>query len=390
MSRNLLVFDTHPVQYRVPIWKTIEQLNPGAIHVVYATDCSVRGYQDKEFGKNMAWDEPLLEGYSFSILNCEKGIPLSGWQSLTGDGVKEEIKRLSPSAILLTGLNYKFDFVVYLEAKRRGIPIWLRSESQDHAFTRTKIKTLLRYCFYQIAYAGIKKFFYIGELNRLHYLNHGVQSYKLAEAHYCTVDRFEPFDNTLKKQLRMQGRKSAGIESDRFVVGFSGKFIAKKNPWMLYKMLKHLPSDLLKNLTLYFIGSGELENELKELGRDASKKFGVHSFFAGFINQTKLPEHYLAMDILILPSQKMGETWGLVANEALQAGCGVIVSNAVGCSADFKNLDRFAVFEENNEKELAQCVLKLSQFERDFDWATETLQKYSIKNVATAFANELS
>ena len=188
----------------------------------------------------------------------------------------------------------------------------------------------------------------------------------------------------------MQGRKSAGIESDRFVVGFSGKFIAKKNPWMLYKMLKHLPSDLLKNLTLYFIGSGELENELKELGRDASKKFGIHSFFAGFINQTKLPEHYLAMDILILPSQKMGETWGLVANEALQAGCGVIVSNAVGCSADFKNLDRFAVFEENNEKELAQCVLKLSQFERDFDWATETLQKYSIKNVATAFANELS
>jgi hypothetical protein len=43
---------------------------------------------------------------------------------------------------------------------------------------------------------------------------------------------------------------------------------------------------------------------------------------------------------------KNGRDWGLVANEALQAGCGVVVSSAVGCSIDFKNLDRFAVFEE--------------------------------------------
>ena len=389
MIRNLLVFDSHPVQYRVPIWQGMELLYPGCIHVAYASDCSVRGYEDKEFGQRLAWDEPLLDGYSFSILNCENGVPLSGWKSLTGAGVKEEIKRLSPSAILLTGLNYRFDFVVYLEAKRRRIPIWLRSESQDHAFNRSKLKSLLRSCFYKIAYAGIKKFFYIGELNRLHYLSHGVQPCKLAEAHYCTVDRFKTLDATLKTQLRIHARKNAEIESSRLVVGFSGKFIPKKNPWILYKMLWHLPRKLLERLTLYFIGSGELEEELKELGEDAYKKFGVDSFFAGFIKQIKLPEHYLAMDILVLPSQKMGETWGLVANEALQAGCGVVVSSAVGCSADFKNLDRFAVFEENNEIELAECVLKLSEFERDFNWATEKLNNYSIESVAVALSNAL-
>ena len=83
MVRNILVFDSHPVQYRVPIWQSMELLYPGCVHVVYASDCSVRGYSDKEFGKDLAWDEPLLEGYSFSILNCEKGVPLSGWRSLT-------------------------------------------------------------------------------------------------------------------------------------------------------------------------------------------------------------------------------------------------------------------------------------------------------------------
>jgi glycosyltransferase involved in cell wall biosynthesis len=192
-------------------------------------------------------DEPLLEGYSFSILNCENGVPLSGWKSLTGAGVKEEIKRLSPSAILLTGLNYRFDFVVYLEAKRRRIPIWLRSESQDHAFNRSKLKSLLRSWFYKIAYAGIKKFFYIGELNRLHYLSHGVQPSKLAEAHYCTVDRFKALDSTFKKQLRIDARKNAAIESSRLVVGFAGKFIPKKIHGYCIKCFRIYPGSYWKD-----------------------------------------------------------------------------------------------------------------------------------------------
>jgi len=29
---------------------------------------------------------------------------------------------------------------------------------------------------------------------------------------------------------------------------------------------------------------------------------------------------------MVLPSRRAGETWGLVVNEALQAGCAVIVS----------------------------------------------------------------
>ena len=47
---KLIVFDSHPVQYRVPIWKSIEKNNPGTIHVVYASDCSVKGHVDSGFG----------------------------------------------------------------------------------------------------------------------------------------------------------------------------------------------------------------------------------------------------------------------------------------------------------------------------------------------------
>ena len=389
MNSTLLVFDSHPVQYRVPVWQTVETICPGCIHVIYASDCSVRGFEDEQFGKKITWDEPLLSGYSSSILNCEKGKPLSGWRSLTGAGVSREIRSHRPTAILLTGINYQFDLAVYYEALKRGIPVWLRCESQDEAFNRGKIKSGLRGIFYRMIYTGIAKFFYIGKFNRSHYLAHGVSEQKLLPAHYCTVDRFGQMNSYSKKELCSQARNNAGVKEDGLVIGFSGKFISKKTPALLFEMLPYLSSDFLKKLTLYFIGSGELENDLKQRAKKAKDKYNVNVFFTGFVNQTKLPEHYLAMDILILPSQRMGETWGLVANEAMQAGCGVVVSDAVGCSADFKDWERFRVFKENDAADLATNVLSLAEMKRDFDWAKKKLKDYSIESAAQSLANEL-
>ena len=74
---------------------------------------------DEEFGKKVAWDEPMLSGYQHTVLNCEKGEPLSSWGSLTGKGVKELIDKIKPDAVLLVGLNYRYDLVAYIEARRR-------------------------------------------------------------------------------------------------------------------------------------------------------------------------------------------------------------------------------------------------------------------------------
>jgi glycosyltransferase involved in cell wall biosynthesis len=95
------------------------------------------------------------------------------------------------------------------------------------------------------------------------------------------------------------------------------------------------------------------------------------------------------MDVMVLPSRRMGETWGLVANEAMQAGCGVIVSDAVGSGADFKFWDRFRIFKGEDATELANRINELSQFDRDFSWAADGLKNYSIEATAAAFINEL-
>jgi glycosyltransferase involved in cell wall biosynthesis len=389
MALKLLVFDSHPVQYRVPIWQSLSSNNPGSLHVVYGSDCSIRGENDKEFGQKVVWDEPMLVGYENTILNCEKGEPLSSWGSLTGEGVKEIIAKIKPQAVLLTGLNYRYDLAAYLSARRLGIPVWLRCETQDQAVNRSAGKAFVRSLIYRSAYIGLDTVFYIGELNKQHYLRHGVSASRLKPARYGTVDRFANMTDEEKEQKRSQARLSAGISDSSFVVGFSGKFIEKKNPKILFQMLEFLPEALRSRIHLYFMGSGVLQNELNELAKSALEKFGVKSFFSGFINQTQLAGHYLAMDIMVLPSRRMGETWGLVANEAMQGGCGVIVSDAVGCSEDFKTWERFKVFKGSNPTELANYVAELSRFKREFNWAKQKLEKYSIQATAESLSHEL-
>lgn len=390
MGIKLLVFDSHPVQYRVPIWKAMEQISPGSVHVVYASDCSVRGHADKGFGLTFAWDEPMLAGYENTILNCENGVPLSGWGSITGKGVSDAIEKIKPSAILLTGLNYRFDLVAYLRGRAGGIPVWLRCETQDDAVSRSKSKSVIRSLIYKAAYVGFSRIFFIGELNKIHYLKNGVSPSALKPARYGTIDRFSEMSEADKLKLRNEARLKAGISINGFTVGFSGKLINKKNPEILFNMLKYLPAKLLNNTYLYFLGSGALEDDLKKLANDVLKQYNVKCFFAGFVNQSQLAAHYLAMDVMVLPSRKMGETWGLVVNEAMQAGCSVAVSDAVGCGADFKNWERFRVFEVGNEKDLADNINNLSKFPTDFNWAKQNLKSYSIQATAEAFINELN
>ncbi len=389
MQKKLIVFDSHPVQYRVPIWRELNSLREDSIHVVYASDCSVRGHEDKGFGTTVIWDDPMLSGYSYSVLNCENGMPLSGWKSLTGKGVSSSLDEYKPDVVLLTGLNYRYDWVAYYEARKRNIPVWLRCETQDEAQVRSRLKGFIRSLLYRLSYLRVDRVFYIGKLNYKHYIDHGVKKDRLVPAFYGTMDRFSTLTASEKKEKRNDSRARAGIPANALVIGFSGKFIDKKNPGILFTMLDHLPEQLRSSMFLYFIGSGDLDAKLKQMADEAKVRYGVQSFFAGFVNQSALANHYLAIDILVLPSRRMGETWGLVANEAMQSGCGVITSDAVGCYADFSEWERFRSFPDGDAIALASRIEQLSVFERNFEWAVPSLQPYSISTVAQTFLNAM-
>ncbi len=235
----ILIFDSHPVQYKAPIYQRLQQLRPDSFRVVYASDSSMRGHRDRDFNTVIAWDTPLLEGYAHRVLNNERGTPFQGFRSLTGRGVFALLRRERPAAVLISQFLYEFDLAAYLGCLALGIPIWIRHETQDEALTRPAWKGLLRHFFYRAAYAGLSHAFYIGALNREHLLRHGVRAERMSRAPYCTPMRTD-VTTTLRMQWREAVRERLGIGQDQTLLLFSGKLIEKKNPGLILEALRLL------------------------------------------------------------------------------------------------------------------------------------------------------
>lgn len=101
------------------------------------------------------------------------------------------------------------------------------------------------------------------------------------------------------------------------------------------------------------IGDGllrcSLESEIKKLNLENK----VH--ILGMKPQTEIPMFMCHSDIFILPSVYDG--WGAVVNEALQAGCFVICSDAAGASDLLLQDDRLGkVFHRKNVNQLADYM----------------------------------
>jgi glycosyltransferase involved in cell wall biosynthesis len=384
----LAIFETHPVQYRAPVYQALQRLVPGRFHVFYATDVSLRGNRDVDFGATVAWDEPLLDGYPNTVLNQEIGEPLKGFRSLHGRGLSRVFNDYQPKAILQTQFLYEYDFAVLFQAWIRRIPVWIRKETQDEASQRSRKKELLRSAAYRTLYSLVQKAFFIGELNREHFARHGIPPYKLIRAPYCTTDRFENMTEAQFADIREARRGKLGIGKDKTVIAFFGKLISKKNPDLLLQAIPFLKENLKSNMTLLFVGSGVLEAEMKEQSRQLEKS-GIQIIFTGFVNQSAIRDFYAATDILVLPSRYEGETWGLVVNEALQAGCAAVVSEAVGCNREFGTWERVRTIPVGDATSLARVLEELAVFPRKFSWAREGMKSYSTAAAAEALAGEI-
>lgn len=393
MTPRIYIFDSHPVQYKAPVYQALQTLMPDGFEVIYATDVSVRaGNVDKEFGREVAWDTPLLSGYRYRVLGNERGVPLSSSGSLTGRGIFALLKAERPAAVVLTQSNYVFDHTAYFSALWLRIPILIRQETQDEMFAgqRSWLKEKVRALAYRLMYAPVRHAFAFGELNHRHLTRHGIPERKISFAKFSVPNPIEALDEAKRTATRERLRQAMHLAPDAIVLGFFGKLIPKKNPDLIFNCLQHLPDELRRRLHLMFVGSGEMQVALAELADKAKAQFGIQTSFMGFVNQSHLPPYYLAADVVVLPSRRMGEAWGLVINEALNAGCGVVMSDAVGCVTEFGHLERVRVIPVEDHEALAHAVAALSAFPRDFRWSEQHMAGYSSAAAAQALTTTFS
>lgn len=384
---RVLFFETHPIQYRAPIFQRLQQLRPDRFEVIYASDFSVRGEVDREFGTTVSWDVPLLEGYPYRVLGNDGPGGIARWRGLTGRGVDRLIDAERPAAVVLHSLGYAFSAAAYWGARRRGVPIWYRSDTNERSARKRRgaVKSAGRAAVYRAIYAGLTRALWVGRLNREHYRLHGMSEERLTRVPHCTVDRLAERSAEDKARARAAVRTALGVPPEACLLGFFGKLLPTKEPALILDAVGLLATEE-PPMHAVFVGAG-VERAALEARVAATPGLAERVRFAGFVNQSAIDDHYLATDITVLPSHS--ETWGLVVNEALLAGCAVAITDETGCAPDFGELARVRVFPVGDAPALAAAIRDLASLPRDTEWAREAMAAFSVDTAACAIAAQM-
>ncbi|MDP9171220.1 MAG: glycosyltransferase family 4 protein [Acidobacteriota bacterium] len=327
--KTLAVIETHPVQYRAPVYRALHERFQIPITVIYGSDFSVSGYYDKEFKSEFAWDTDLVSGYPHIFLSKTAEGGGRTYATVSARGMYRSLRKLNPAAILLVGYSPRFHQWGCLHAWTSGRAVLFRGETADRAQTGGAVTLGLRARLLRSFYRRCQRLIYIGQRSREHFLSYGCADDKLAFSPYC-VD-VSPFEVDEEARLRLRGpaRDSLGISEGDTVLLFSGKLSERKGPDLLVQAVSEMPAEKRERTLVVFLGNGEMLPQLEQ----TAARSQVRIRCLGFQNQKSISPWFHAADLLVLPSRRL-ETWGLVVNEALHHGLPCVVSDAVGCSPD--------------------------------------------------------
>ena len=329
---RVAVFNTHPIQYYAPIWRKLSGFSDLDATVFYGTDFSVRGYRDKEFGVDISWDVPLLEGYASEFLKGSENINRAGfWKPRPGPAASAIFSN-RPDVVVVTAYHAAFWYGILAAAAAVGSRVVMRHDATDEAFASRGLKKLVRGMILRVVYRSVSRFAVVGARARHHLKTYGVTDARMTRSPFCVDSEWIVSQQKQWLPKRPVLRAEFGIGADEVAFLFSGKLIPKKDPLSILQAIAQMPQPLKNRVHLLVAGDGILGSELELLGR---KILGERLHMMGFLNQAELGRAYAMADALILPSLRgAGETWGLVVNEALEWGLPAVVSDGVGCHED--------------------------------------------------------
>lgn len=360
------------------------------LEVWYLCDQGVNRRRDAEFGKSFAWDLPMLEGYAHRFLdlpgwNLRKPLTMRLRQSL-----RPLFEQTNATHLWVEGWRFPAFWQAVFQAKRAGLKVWCRGESNDLAPEPRAPKRWIKRVLLGWFFGQIDAFLCIGSANRRLYLNSGVLQARLNSAPYCVDNERFRAQAEEKRPQRTVIRKTWNIPEDAICVLFAGKLIPKKRPLDLVAALELLlVKDERQKFHLLVVGSGELEQAIRArctvaygspVGQPPPRSDAVAVSFTGFLNQSEICGAYVAADCLVLPSDT-GETWGLVVNEAMAAATPCVVSDLCGCAEDLVvPIDPMLRYGCGNILELANALRRVANDRPSAELVERVIDTHNIRH----------
>lgn len=342
---------THPIQYQVPWLRMLSERNDIDLHVYFAMipDATEQG---REFGVSFEWDMPLLDGYSYSVLkNVSVKPSITEFGGCDTPEIGAVLAAEDYDAVIVNGWGTKTMLQALWACWRTKTPCIVRGEAnglRPRAWWKRTLHSLLvnRYA------AALA----IGTNNREYYERLRFPMSRVFLTPYCVDnEKFLRSADTLRDQIGVKAlREGLRLSPERTTFLFSGKLVAKKRPGDLVLALRQLVESGQSGVQALIVGDGPLRAELEAMAED------LPVVFSGFLNQSQISRAYAASDALVLPSDS-GETWGLVANEAMASGLPVIMSDQVGSAVDLVVPGKTGeVYPCGSVEGLAACMERIS------------------------------
>jgi len=349
---RLAIIVSHPIQYYAPLYQRLAQRDDIAIKVFFTWHDGQEAVEDRGFKTRVAWDISLTEGYEFELVHNVSSAPgTDRFFGLRNPSLVERITAWRPDVVHITGWAWFSHLMALHTFSKKGIPTLFRGDSHLLDTTQNGVRWWMKRALLKRVFSWPTGFLVTGAANRAYYEAFGVEPDRLFPCpHSIDVNRFgEPADILEQEAARL--RQQLGINRDRCVLLFAGKFERKKRPLELMRAVQSLTDT---ELMLLMVGSGELEGEVKTVAASDPERFRV----LPFQNQSRMPVVYRVGDLFVLPSA-FGETWGLAVNEALACGRPVLVSDHVGCAVDVVDASCGTVFSWSDPSALVRALIEI-------------------------------
>lgn len=346
---RLAIVVSHPIQYYAPLYQRLAQRDDIAIKVFYTWHAGEAPVPDRGFGKPVAWDIPLTEGYDFELVrNVSRRPGTHHFFGLRNPTLVHQVRAWRPDAVHITGWAGLSHLQALHALHRAGIPTLFRGDSHLLDSKQSGLGWLAKRAVLRRVYSWPAAFLFVGKANRAYYEAFDVPADRLYRCpHSIDVCRFAAPAEELEREA-IQWRRQLGIHENSRVLLFAGKFERKKRPVQLMRAVLEQGDS---NIVLVMVGGGEHEKEMKAIAAANPTRFRI----LPFQNQSRMPVVYRLADLFILPSA-FGETWGLAVNEALACGIPALVSDRVGCASDVIDDSCGRVFPSDNVSAMMLAV----------------------------------
>lgn len=170
-----------------------------------------------------------------------------------------------------------------------------------------------------------------------------------------------------QRQKRHRKRLEAGIDATALVIGINDYCFNPQLFSLINAMLGELSVEVKSRIHFYGIDSGACTTPYLELAATLFNDHHVPFYYAGIDHGDDLPDHYAAIDVLMVLEDNTQSMNSL--KSALSAGCTVIAKSKIAAKINLNIKDRLRISDQACANELSGHIAALTTYRRKFDCA---------------------